>query len=372
MRTAVAPRGTPDVLPTYCSAMGEGSNEPPKSGGAPGGRTPVPKGDAHDLAVLLGPLLRQACADNLGPIEWFRSVHQRGGAATGFSTWRTHDARTIPVLVKIPVSPTEHRWTTALGAGDVAQWSERWSLTIPTPRVVASGTSLAGYDLAWIIEERLTGPHLPQSLDEASALDLLTAAADFQAAAMKVAPLETRPPSPDWDRILDRVRSLIRADAFPDARRWNEIIRKVQRVLPILRHRWDSRPINAWCHGDLHAGNALRRLAPDGTELADPRHGCVLIDLALVHPGHWVEDALYLERQFWGHEKQLGIKPVPTLARLRRERGLPADDAYGDLAMVRRVLTAACAPAMLEREGNIRYLRAAMEIIERCLPQAAK
>ncbi len=51
----------------------------------------------------------------------------------------------------------------------------------------------------------------------------------------------------------------------------------------------------------------------------DGRHGCVLVDLALVHPGHWVEDALYLERQYWGHSDLLkGVKPASELARLRQ------------------------------------------------------
>jgi hypothetical protein len=93
----------------------------------------------------------------------------------------------------------------------------------------------------------------------------------------------------------------------------------------------------------------------------------------LVHSGHWAEDALYLERQFWGHERAInGLKPVPMLARLRRDRGLPADDNYGDLAMVRRVLMAAVAPTMIDREGSPTYLVAAHDILERCLPQAAR
>lgn len=334
------------------------------------GHTPLPRGDAHDLAVLLGPILQRVCDGRLGLIEWFRSAHQRGGAATGFSTWKVNPSHILPVLVKLPVGPCEHRWTASLGTCEVSQWEERWSRALPTPRVIASGTELGGYDLGWLVMERLTGSHLPQMLDESSAHDLLEATADFQAAAIRSAPLTERPKPPEWERTLDRVRELGRAGGFPEAQRWNEAVRKVRKALPRLRQRWESRSINSWCHGDLHPGNALRRASAD--EGSDRRHGCVLIDLALVHAGHWVEDALYLERQYWGHEKQLGLKPVPTLARLRRDRGLPADDDYGELAMVRRVLMAACAPALLDREGSPRYLHAALEIVERCLPQAAR
>jgi hypothetical protein len=99
----------------------------------------------------------------------------------------------------------------------------------------------------------------------------------------------------------------------------------------------------------------------------------VLVDLALVHPGHWIEDAIYLERQYWGHSDLLkGVKPVSELARLRRERGLNANDNYPDLANVRRVLMAACVPAAAEREGNAKYVRAALELLDRLIPQVGK
>ena len=59
----------------------------------------------------------------------------------------------------------------------------------------------------------------------------------------------------------------------------------------------------------------MRRLSPEkGT-----RGRCVLIDLALVGPGCWIEDALYLERLFWGQEDQLfGMDPLGTLASTRQ------------------------------------------------------
>jgi hypothetical protein len=203
----------------------------------------------------------------------------------------------------------------------------------------------------------------------------LRATADFQAAAMRVSPLGACPPSPDWEAAVERSRELARTGGVPDGHRWVEALKRVHRQMPVLRSRWASRPINAWCHGDVHPANALRRALPadcsDAALLG--RHGCVLIDLAMVHCGHWVEDAAYLERQFWGYREILGaVRPVSMLARLRRERGLPADDNYGDLTMVRRVLMAACAPALMEREGSPKHLAAALEIIDRHLVQASK
>ncbi len=333
---------------------------------------PPPPGDAHDLVDRFAPSLLRLCERRLGPIEWFRTAHQRGGAATGFSTWHT-PTHVIPVLVKLPLQRGEARWTTGLGRCDVVAWNERWSLSLPTPRVVASGDGLDGYHVPWVIEERLAGPSLSDAFDEQAALDLLRAAADFQAAAMKVAPLERPPPGPDWEHAIAHAKQLARANAFPNSHTWTDLLKRVLRALPLLVRRWEARGINAWCHGDLHPGNALRRAMPPGTTDPSGRNACVLVDLDLVHSGHWAEDALYLERQFWGHERAInGLKPVPTLARLRRERGLPADDNYGDLAMVRRVLMAAAAPTMIDREGSPAYLVAAHDILARCLPQAAR
>ena len=49
----------------------------------------------------------------------------------------------------------------------------------------------------------------------------------------------------------------------------------------------------------------------------------VLIDLAEVRPGHWVEDAVYLERLHWARPERLkGRNPVKLLAAARRRLGL--------------------------------------------------
>lgn len=179
----------------------------------------------------------------------------------------------------------------------------------------------------------------------------------------------------------------------------------------MLLRRWSTRRLNAWCHGDLHGGNALRRA--DGS--------CVLIDLALIHPGHWLEDALYLERVCWSrmqaksradtaaraagngwHGQHFGDRHafshhgagshagehkgekhrngtadqspsmLSQMAGFRRELGLACDDDYGMLANVRRVLMAACAPAWIQREGNPLHLAHALELIQKLLPMVGR
>jgi hypothetical protein len=335
---------------------------------------PPSDADTHDLAIALAPSLAAECDGRLGPIEWFHATWQRGGAATGFSTWALDDGRRIGVIVKFPVGACELRWTTALGRTAADAWHSDDSHCLPTPRLVASGLELGGYDLAWVITERLQGPALSSNLSEQSLLDLLAACADFQAAALRTSLVSESPQAAQWEKTLDHARQVARAGGIHDDQKWNDAIKKVQKHLPQLRARWDARPINAWCHGDLHPGNALRRPPSDNYPTSNgTSRGCVLIDLALVHPGHWIEDALYLERQFWGHEPLLhGVKPLSMLAKFRRDRGLPTDDHYPELANIRRVLTGACAPALVEREGNPKYLHAALEVVERLLPQVIK
>lgn len=311
--------------------------------------------DAHELASSLAPVLSRECHGRLTGVEWFRSTWQHGGAATGFAKWRLDDGRETDVLVKFPVGPVEYRWTTQLSAftDDGA----------PTPHVFASGKALNGYDLAWVVVERLQGQTLNHEWNKESLEDLIRATAHMQARAVSLAPVNGAAADPDWSKLISRAREVARKSELPEAQHWNDVEKRVQKVLPRLAARWATRPIDSWCHGDVHPGNAMRRARGSA---------CVLIDLALVHPGNWIEDAVYLERQFWGRPEHLfGVHPVSVLARHRRELGLPTTGDYGALANIRRVLMAACAPVYLTREGHPRYLHAALETIDRLLPQVA-
>jgi hypothetical protein len=330
---------------------------------------PETQPSSPQLGAALGPVLREVCKGRLGEISWFRSAWQKGGAATGFASWRLDDGRPTDVMVKLPVGPTEHRWTSLLGAFEPEHWDSDEARACSTPRVLASGLALGGYDLAWLIVERLPGHPLTAELSERAVMNLLEAAVSFYGRAKAVMPVapERVQPHPDWAVLLEKGRNIIRVQTMPEAQRWNESIKRVQKVLPRLEARWAARHIDTWCHGDLHPGNAMRRL---GSDAPGP---CVLIDLALVHAGHWVEDGVYLERMFWGRPELLhGVKPVSALAKIMRDKDIHPDPEYPELANIRRVLMAASSPAFLEHEGHPRYLHAALEVLERLLPQVSR
>jgi len=311
---------------------------------------------ASDLASQLAPALHDACEGRLGDIRWFRADWQRGGASTGYSTFE-YDDGPREVVIKLPVGPVEHRFTTALAHTDA-----------PTPRLAASGVELGGYDLAWLVIERLPGDPISRTAEAKIIRALLESAARFQQrAAERWTPQGPGPQAP-WEDLVARAREAVKANPIPEQQRWNEALKKVQRALRPMLDRWEHRPIDAWCHGDLHLGNAMLR--PEASAWGDA--GCVLLDLAEIHAGSWVEDAVYLERVYWGRSEALHkVKPVSTLARARRRLGLDNGERYNDIADLRRVLTAACAPAFLHREGAPAYLHAALEIIERLLPKVA-
>jgi hypothetical protein len=324
---------------------------------------------SNSLAATLEPRLFEACRGRISRIEWFKSDWQAGGASTGRAAFTLADGTTTPVIVKLPVGPVEHRWTVALGGGLVNAHGPAQPHAVPlcdcTPRVLASGTELGGYDLGWLVVEKLEGSPRSAHPEERDVRGLLAAAAAFYRASEMVRSVgEYEAPAPkDWTTLIARGRDIIHNHGIAEEQRWNQAIKATQRILDRLIERWQARPINTWCHGDLHFGNAMRRTAA----AAGQPH--VLIDLALVHPGHWIEDAVYLERLYWAKPELLcGVKPVSELARLRREQGTLGTEDYAMLANIRRILMAASVPAFLLHEGHPKYVHAALEHLERLLP----
>ncbi len=305
--------------------------------------------DAHDLASELAPVLRETCSGCLGPIAWFRSTWQHGGAATGYADWTDTAGQTRQVVVKLPVGFTEYFWTTRLSQSDTP---------CSTPRVIASGDHLGNYDLAWLVIERIAGKTLGSDLASERVISLLHAAADLHRRAGSVRQVSDRdtPSPPNWGQIIAKAREAVVDNHIPHESRWTDALKRVGRHVESLVAQWRMRTIDTWCHGDLHPGNAM---------IND--HGrLVLIDLGLVHAGHWVEDAVYLERQYWGHADFLhGVKPVSAMAKIRRDLGLDLGEEYSRVADLRRLLMAACVPAFLGREGTPAYVEAALGIVER-------
>ncbi len=308
-----------------------------------------------DLARQLEPALVEACGGRLGKIRWFQADWQRGGAATGYALLRDAEGEgEREVVVKAPVGPMEHRFTTGLGTIDA-----------PTPRIGAAGDTLGAYDLAWLVIEKIDGQPLSRESGKKLFRDLAVAAAGFYARSRELWTPQGALEEPAWEQLVAKARENVKTNGVPDEQRWNNALKKVQRSLDRLVDRWESRPITDWSHGDLHPGNAMRRAA--GSVWGDPM--CVLIDLANVHPGHWVEDAVYLERIFWGREHILeGAKPMKLLAKARKDAGLDNGEEASELANIRRVLLAACVPAYLEREGHPAYMAASLERLERLAP----
>lgn len=336
------------------------SPDPTHSGPALGRGTP----GSETLAAALEPALRTACDGRLGPVEWFHSAWQAGGAATGRSTFTLPDGTARRVIVKLPVGPLEFEWTTLLGSPEHAP-GERC-----TPVVLASGREVGGYDLAWLVLERLEGTPLSTGFDRAALVGLLAAAVRWYALSGSARPVSGEPKREDWPKLIAKAREATRLHAVQHEQRWNGALKSAERALPRILPVWEARPLTHWCHGDLHPGNAMRRpVSPESAPAStDAGAACVLIDLALVHPGHFVEDAVYLERLYWAKPEMLfGLKPASEMARLLRERG-ESPGEYAQLAHVRRLLMAVSAPAYLGGEGHPKYIQAALEVLERTLP----
>jgi hypothetical protein len=330
----------------------------------------MPQQDSQSLASTLEPVLHHECHGHLGNVSWFKADWQHGGASTGFSTWRlrtpTGATKEVPCVVKFPVGYREYFWTKRLGLVRQDEWDEPGSLALPTPRVLAAGFELGGYDLAWIVMERFENPPIAMERTDTALWSMFESAAEFHAAAILERPIEPDrvTPPPDWAGLIEKGLETLRANEIENQSSWIASVERTQQILDELIQKWASRSIDTWCHHDLHPHNAMRRKSTDPSV---PGH-CTLIDLAMVAPGCWIEDALYMERLFWGREEQLcGIDPVTTLADTRTAIGLPSDPDDLVLADVRRVLMAASTPAFLRTENDPVYLKAALSTLERLL-----
>ena len=307
--------------------------------------------DTRGLAAGLAGPLREACDNRLSEITWFKADWQRGGAATGTARFRLDNNDEVPVVVKLPVVQREWLWTSRL---------QRDHEDAVVPKLYAAGETLGGYDLAWIVIEHF--PHGPLGLhwDDKHIERMADAAARFYAAASSFE-VDEPPKTEEWDELIHEAQQSVKINTIANTPRWKSAMKTLRGRLTDLVSEWRSRPVNDWLHGDLHLANAMSRDSLDA--------GVVyLIDLAEVHAGHWVEDAVFLERQLWARPERLrAVKPVKAIAESRRGRGLPVDDGYQRLAMIRRALLAATAPRFLKTEGHPKHLEACLDWLERAL-----
>ncbi|MCK4871329.1 MAG: aminoglycoside phosphotransferase family protein [Phycisphaerales bacterium] len=312
-------------------------------------------GRGHALGPALVPVLYEVTGGRLRDIRWFQTDWQRGGAATGYGTFTDDEGADRAVVVKVPVRPGEIRWLLRMnGAAGEAGVG---------PMVYAHGLELGSYDLAWIVMERFEGKPLALNLTSEAWDAFADVAARFYARA-SAHEVDEGPRIEDWHELLARAREQVKLNVVEHTQRWNKAIKGLQKSLDDVVARWRARPCDAWCHGDLHPANAMRRAGESGV--------AHLIDMAEVHAGHWVEDAVYVERLFWGRrEKLLRESPVKRIARARKRVGLENGESYGELATIRRALMAASAPAFLSSEGGPSHLRGALDVLEKAMKSLA-
>ncbi|MGP1347014.1 MAG: phosphotransferase family protein [Phycisphaerales bacterium] len=317
-----------------------------------------------DLGRALQPAIERACRGKLSHIRWFNADWQRGGAATGFATaevmsdsvegWESKRE----VVIKSPIGWREYRTLRDLGM-----------TSAPTPRVVMMGTELDSYDFAWAVMERLPGSPIVTRLESDPGgvfEELCDATARFYRACAECWGAPERPSARfDWHALLRQaIGSLEDNPTVGEHDRWVRAIDRADALVDRIVPRWRARSVDTWCHGDLHPGNAMVR----GAGSAWGEAGVVLIDFAEVHAGHWVEDAVYMERLLWARGSILrDASPVARLGAARERWGLPVGEDYLELADIRRALKAASAPAFLHLDGHPAYLGAALSVLESSL-----
>ncbi len=298
------------------------------------------------LASSLEPVLITQTNNQLSDIHWFRTDWQRSGATTGFAKWTSIDGEESQVVIKLPVVKKELRWTRRMQDANGI-----------SPKLFASDEKLNGYDLAWMIIERFPVGPLGTHWEDANISRISLAATLFSKSASKY-PVDQDGKREDWKNLLKTAKKSVRENHIENESRWKKAQTLLSRRLAGLLELWRSRRIDQWLHGDVHLANAMCRTD-------DPAEMVSLIDLAEVHAGHWIEDAVYLERQLWGYKSRLkSSRPVHAMVAARKSLGLRVDEDYHQLVDIRRSLLAGTAPSFMQSEGDPRYLAACLLQLE--------
>ena len=299
----------------------------------------------RQLADMLLPHLYRACNGRLEDVHWFRADWQRGGAATGRAIWQDANDEKHDVMVKFPIKARELLWMRRLQhSGD--------EMEPVVPHLHASGSSLESYDLAWIVIEWLPFGPLGKRWHTDHVTRTIEAVTRFYEEADAFVVEKEKARTEDWNALCEHSCRSIKRNHIAEERIWLELLHRLEGSLPNMVERWRERDLDHWIHGDLHLANAMSRVAAESGAVT-------LIDLAEVRPGHWIEDAVYLERRLWALPQRLGAsRPVQRMAEARLARGLSVEASYEPLADIRRALMAATAPAFMRTEGHPRFLSA--------------
>ena len=297
----------------------------------------------RSIARSLEPDLRAACDGALGELSWVRMDWQHGGALTGISEF-TDASGTHPVFVKFPVPGRELRWTRFL---------QDTGGPLLIPRLHASGSSLGYHDIAWLVLERLPGAPLGAHWVPGNLVNTARTAARMHAETSKV-PVDRPIHRDDWRMLLANTRKSLRVNRLSKHAEWEDLVKASEDCWDSVIELWRAREPIGWIHGDLHLANAMRR--NDGSTC--------LVDLAEVRPGHWLEDALYLERMSWAHPDRVNMEdPVFAMMEAREHLGLENGRQVKKLAVARRILLAATTPAFLAHEGTQAHLNACLRVL---------
>ena len=306
------------------------------------------------MAEGLLPALCKSCDNRIEDVHWFKADWQRGGAATAMASWMSDSGEPIPVVIKFPVVRRELRWTRRM------QPNPNDPGEPVVPRLFSSGEQLGGYDLAWIVIERLPHGPLGMTWHDGHADRMATAVARFHESAARFV-IDQGSRTEPWEKLMATARRNVTRNRLEEASRWSKQLKVLARRLRVVVSEWEARQPLAWLHGDLHLANAMSRDARDAGDV-------VLIDFAEVHVGHWVEDAVCFERSLWTNPGRLrSSAPVRSIAAARRSLRLDVDKSDDRLAVIRRMLLAATAPAYPWSEGNPRHLRACLDQLEHAL-----
>ena len=289
------------------------------------------------LADTLLPHLYRACEGHLKDVHWFRTDWQRGGAATGRATWQGKDGESHDVMVKFPIRARELLWTRRLQLPEMTSNRSYLICTSKQPNPT----------ICWLVIEWPIWP-AGQTLARRSCLENDRSRHPIPSGGRRVRSRE--------GKAVPRTGTPCASIPFEDQEKSHHgggpvvLAGQAQNNLPPMVDRWRGcRPLDSRRSPSRQRHGRVAAASGDVT----------LIDLAEVRPGHWVEDAVFLERRLWASPERLeATRPVHTMAKARMARGLPTEKDCEPLADIRRALMAATTPAFMKTEGHPGFLTA--------------